>query len=176
MSSANVQALYHTPEFRAAVYKFCYEVGRHGAEERCIPLQLQRLFALMQLGNRAAVSTRPLTAAFGWTAADAFQQHDVQELNRVLFDALQTASPEVFGTLSSLYSGKLIDYIQDKRWPAEGAVRRTRDDVFMDVQLTVGGSTSVHHALERFTTAEEMSGPNQVRQLTSTVTLMQQLP
>eukprot|EP01052_Picozoa_sp_SAG31_P050676 SAG31_NODE_11675_length_1007_cov_2.201542_1_plen_54_part_10 len=38
------------------------------------------------------------------TAADAFQQHDVHELNRVLFDALQKASPEVFGHLNSLYS------------------------------------------------------------------------
>lgn len=140
----------------------------------------------MQLGNRAAVSTKALTASFGWcastqlllglpvwpraalssvrrcrTAADSFHQHDVHELNRVLFDALQLSSPEVFGHLNTLYTGKLIDYIQDKRWPADGAARRSRDDSYMDVHLAVSGSSSVAHALRRYVTPELMDGANQ---------------
>jgi hypothetical protein len=35
------------------------------------------------------VSTKDLTRSFGWDTADAFQQHDVQELNRILCDRLE---------------------------------------------------------------------------------------
>ena len=100
-----LQALYMTPEFRSAVYRFRHDPDVHGSPESSIPLQLQKLFAQMQLSNRTAVSTKALTKSFGWTAADAFQQHDVQELNRVLFDALQQSSPEIFSHLNDLYTG-----------------------------------------------------------------------
>lgn len=35
------------------------------------------------------VSTKDLTKSFGWGVSDMFQQHDVQELNRVLCDKLE---------------------------------------------------------------------------------------
>ena len=35
------------------------------------------------------MSTKDLTRSFGWDTADAFQQHDVQELNRILCDRLE---------------------------------------------------------------------------------------
>lgn len=45
---------------------------------------------LMQLQFTAGpVSTKDLTRSFGWDTADAFQQHDVQELNRILCDKLE---------------------------------------------------------------------------------------
>jgi hypothetical protein len=65
---------------------------KDGIVEECIPLQLQRLFAALQLSQRGAVGTSDLTQSFGWTAAQAFRQHDVQELCRVLFDALDDAT------------------------------------------------------------------------------------
>ena len=37
----------------------------------------------------AAISTKDLTASFGWDSADAFQQHDVQELFMILCDRLE---------------------------------------------------------------------------------------
>lgn len=44
----------------------------------------------MQLQFTAGpVSTKDLTRSFGWDTADAFQQHDVQELNRILCDRLE---------------------------------------------------------------------------------------
>eukprot|EP01052_Picozoa_sp_SAG31_P050677 SAG31_NODE_11675_length_1007_cov_2.201542_2_plen_132_part_00 len=61
-----LQALYMTPEFRSSVYKFRHDQSKHGPAKSCIPLQLQHLFARMQLGNRAALSTKALTASFGW--------------------------------------------------------------------------------------------------------------
>ncbi len=50
---------------------------------RCVsnPLQLQF--------TAGPVSTKDLTRSFGWDTADAFQQHDVQELNRILCDRLE---------------------------------------------------------------------------------------
>jgi hypothetical protein len=35
------------------------------------------------------VSTKDLTKSFGWSSMDAFMQHDVQELNRVLCEKLE---------------------------------------------------------------------------------------
>lgn len=74
-------------------------------------MRAQALFARLKHSSLAAVSTRQLTASFGWTASVAFQQHDVQELCQVLFEALARASVHL-GRLLRLYEGKVIDYIQ----------------------------------------------------------------
>ncbi len=42
----------------------------------------------LQFGSQS-VSTKALTQSFGWTSMDAFTQHDVQELNRILSDKLE---------------------------------------------------------------------------------------
>ena len=39
--------------------------------------------------SRTSVSTKDLTKSFGWGTYDAFMQHDVQELNRVLCEKLE---------------------------------------------------------------------------------------
>jgi ubiquitin carboxyl-terminal hydrolase 47 len=39
----------------------------------------------------AYVETVDLTRSFGWDGHEAYQQHDVQELTRVLFDALDAS-------------------------------------------------------------------------------------
>jgi hypothetical protein len=36
-----------------------------------------------------AIDTRELTQSFGWSAADAFEQHDVLECVHVLIEALE---------------------------------------------------------------------------------------
>ena len=58
-------------------------VGHGDGRPEHQPQQLARL----QLSARRA--TKGLTASFGWTGADAFTQHDVQELTVQLFDALE---------------------------------------------------------------------------------------
>jgi len=83
-----IQTLYMTPELRSALYSWTYDPEFDGPEERCIPLHLQRLFLRLQLGSAAIVDTKDLTTSFGWTGNQAFQQHDVQELLRKLFEAL----------------------------------------------------------------------------------------
>lgn len=82
------QALFATAPFRARVYAWQHDESKHGPPEESIPCQLQRLFARLQLSTRMAVDTTDLTRSFGWAAADACRQQDVQELLHVLFDAL----------------------------------------------------------------------------------------
>jgi ubiquitin C-terminal hydrolase len=83
-----IQTLYMTPELRSALYAWTYDPQFDGPEERCIPLHLQRLFLRLQFGSAAIVDTKELTTSFGWSGGQAFQQHDVQELLRKLFEAL----------------------------------------------------------------------------------------
>jgi ubiquitin carboxyl-terminal hydrolase 7 len=75
-----------TPEFRAGLYRF-----NTTKDKAAIPFELQRLFAKLHRKEKQAISTRALTKSFGWDRSDSFTQHDVQELCRVLFDALEDA-------------------------------------------------------------------------------------
>eukprot|EP00955_Chlamydomonas_euryale_P015132 162175-Chlamydomonas_euryale.AAC.1 len=55
---------------------------------KSLPLALQSLFYMLRV-SKSAVSTKDLTKSFGWGTYDAFMQHDVQELNRVLCERLE---------------------------------------------------------------------------------------
>lgn len=99
-------------------------------------LELQRVFYRLQTSPKA-VPTENLTRAFGWSAHDAFIQHDVQELNRVLCDRLEEKmkGTAVDGTIKELFAGKTrpttrcvhVDYAS------------SREEEFYDVQLDVKG-------------------------------------
>jgi hypothetical protein len=54
---------------------------------KSMPLALQSVFYKLQY-SRTPPSTKDLTKSFGWNTYDAFFQHDVQELNRVLCEKL----------------------------------------------------------------------------------------
>lgn len=161
-----LQTLFMTPEFRRLLYMWEYERGADGEAEDCIPLQLQTLFGQLQLSSERAVSTTALTASFGWSGRDAFQQHDVQELARVLFDALERA---LAGTpkqalMQNLFKGALCDYLQCKGCRRE----RRRDDTILDLSLVIKpwGSeravASIEEALEEFVKPEVIEGDNMV--------------
>jgi ubiquitin C-terminal hydrolase len=80
-----LQALYAMEDVRREVYAFEY-AGElvHGPEELCVPLQLAKLFAFMQLSTCQATSTSALTASFGWSKAENFRQHEVPALRQPL--------------------------------------------------------------------------------------------
>lgn len=77
-----------------------------------IPLALQSLFYKLQYSDNS-VATKELTKSFGWDTYDAFLQHDVQELNRVLCEKLEEKM-KVFtldnGTLNFLKLGLCLIY------------------------------------------------------------------
>lgn len=82
-------------------------------KEDSIPFQLQKLFARLQLVNDAA-ATLDLIQSFGWDKNQSFEQNDVQEFCRVLFEALNTTfeGTAQSSMLSDLYDGVISDSLQ----------------------------------------------------------------
>ena len=75
----------------------------------------------MQLSKRRALSTKKLTSSFGWSGAQSFQQHDVQELARILLDAVgQTADPKIVEP----FRGQRVDYVHCCKCRHHGRGRR----------------------------------------------------
>ena len=60
-------------------------VSKHACMMRSL---IRDAAAQLQFGD-TSVSTKDLTKSFGWDTYDAFMQHDVQELNRVLQEKLE---------------------------------------------------------------------------------------
>ena len=83
-----LQSMFMTPKFRYNVLKFNYNYNKYGPKNDCIPYQLQKLFARLQLKLRPSEETIKLTNSFGWSSAQVSEQNDIQELCHVLFDAL----------------------------------------------------------------------------------------
>jgi len=108
-----LQTLFFLPEVRDLVYSFEYDAARHGEEAKCQVLQLQRLFAQLELSDLAAVDTSGLTMSFGWTSADVFEQQDVQELFKILLDRLEEAlGDEGARVLSGSFRGRMTAFVR----------------------------------------------------------------
>lgn len=160
-----LQTLFMSYDFRRELYRWQYDPDRHGEKEDCIPLQLQLLFSKLQLREYHYVETTGLTKSFQWDLRDGFQQHDVQEFCRVLFDAIEQS---VEGTaqskmINNLYEGEYIDYVKCLKCLKESS----REDKFLDLSLTVKNdfdkiyNDSIEKALANYIRPEELSGDNQ---------------
>ncbi|XP_053953132.1 ubiquitin carboxyl-terminal hydrolase 47 isoform X2 [Anastrepha ludens] len=157
-----LQALFMTPEFRNALYRWEFD---NDNEAKNIPYQLQKLFLNLQTSKKSAVETTDLTRSFGWDSTEAWQQHDIQELCRVMFDALEHKfkNTKQINLIASLYEGKMIDYVKCLECNTE----KTRADTFLDIPLPVRpfGSTvaygSIEEALRAFVQPETLDGNNQ---------------
>jgi ubiquitin C-terminal hydrolase len=159
-----LQTLYMTPEFRQRIYMWNYDPEKHGRPEDCIPLQLQLLFAKLQLSKNWYVDTTALTKSFGWDLREGFQQHDVQEFCRVLFDAVEqsVADTDQRNFINELYEGALEDYVRCVNCSTESK----REDKFLDISLTVRNefdkvyNDSITKALENYRKPENLTGDN----------------
>ncbi|KOC63118.1 Ubiquitin carboxyl-terminal hydrolase 47, partial [Habropoda laboriosa] len=160
-----LQALYMTPEFRNALYNWEYVDGSEKDEANSIPYQMQKLFLNLQTSTKSAVETTALTKSFGWDSTEAWQQHDIQELCRVMFDALELKfkNTEQADLINRLYEGKMIDYVKC----LECGTEKTREDTFLDIPLPVRpfasnvAYNSVEEALRAFVQYETLEGSNQ---------------
>ncbi|KAH8365671.1 hypothetical protein KR093_003178 [Drosophila rubida] len=157
-----LQALYMTPEFRNALYRWEFD---NDNEAKNIPYQLQKLFLNLQTSSKSSVETTDLTRSFGWDSTEAWQQHDIQELCRVMFDALEHKfkNTKQANLISTLYEGKMNDYVKCLECNTE----KTREDTFLDIPLPVRpfGSNSaygsIEEALRAFVQPETLDGNNQ---------------
>jgi ubiquitin carboxyl-terminal hydrolase 47 len=99
------------------------------AEKDSIPFQLQKLFVNLQTQGQAGL-TRDLLRSFQWTEAQAFQQHDVQEFCRKLFDAIEASHKNTFW-IKELFGFLISSYIDC------GTHRSTRPEEYLDLSLPV---------------------------------------
>ncbi|XP_036853622.2 ubiquitin carboxyl-terminal hydrolase 40 isoform X1 [Manis javanica] len=156
-----LQTLHFTPEFREALFSLGpEELGsledkdKPDAKVRIIPLQLQRLFAQLLLLDQDAASTVDLTDSFGWTGHEEMRQHDVQELNRILFSALETSLVGTSGhdLISRLYHGTIVNQIVCKECKN---VSEKQED-FLDLTVAVKNVSGLEDALWSMYVEEEV--------------------
>jgi ubiquitin carboxyl-terminal hydrolase 47 len=160
-----LQSLYMTPEFRNRIYSWQYDPEKHGDRSDSIPFQLQLLFGSLQTSKSSHADTKGLTKSFGWNTKESFEQHDVQEFCRVLFDAIEKSvqgTPEE-NMIKKLYEGKMIDYVRCSNCNQESK----RKDTFLDISLTVKSkfdniyNESIEKALYNFIKPETLGEGNQ---------------
>uniref|UniRef100_A0A8C9Y2Z6 Ubiquitin carboxyl-terminal hydrolase n=1 Tax=Sander lucioperca TaxID=283035 RepID=A0A8C9Y2Z6_SANLU len=156
-----LQTLLFTPEFREELFSLgpselgCLEdKEKPGAKVRVIPLELQRLFASLLLVDQQSASTADLTNSFGWNSSEGTNQHDVQELNRILFSALEHSLVGTTGStfIHQLYHGTIVNSIVCKEC---GNVSQRQED-FLDLTVCVCGVSSLEEALWKMFVEEEL--------------------
>ncbi|XP_036092254.1 ubiquitin carboxyl-terminal hydrolase 40 isoform X3 [Rousettus aegyptiacus] len=156
-----LQTLHFTPEFREALFSLgpeelgsLEEKDKPDAKVRIIPLQLQRLFAQLLLVDQEAASTADLTDSFGWTSNEEMRQHDVQELNRILFSALETSLVGTSGhdLISRLYHGTIVNQVVCKE--CQNVSEKQED--FLDLTVAVKNVSGLEDALWNMYVEEEV--------------------
>ncbi|KAG5833160.1 hypothetical protein ANANG_G00272910 [Anguilla anguilla] len=167
-----LQTLLFTPEFREELFSLGpEELGsladkdKPEAKVRVIPLQLQRLFAQLLLVDQQAASTADLTDSFGWSNSEESSQQDVQELNRILFSALESSLVGTSGSslIHRLYHGNVVNQIVCKEC---GNTSERQEDFldltvsvkedFLDLTVSVKGVCGLEEALWNMFVEEEM--------------------
>ena len=153
-----LQSMFMTPEFRSSVLKFNYSFDKYGPKKDCIPFQLQKLFARLQLKLRSAEETDNLITSFGWTASQASEQNDIQELYHVLFDAISYTNEKYINDLfQSILSTNIIC--------KECNNISSHDEIYIDFSLPIKKGKIVIDSLEKsfenFFSKEELIKDNQ---------------
>ena len=133
-----------------------------------ITLALQRVFYQLET-HGSSVSTAKLTKAFGWTSAEAFIQHDVQELARLLFDQLEqedeqknysgNSAESMKASIASLFEGSITTKIRCRRIKYQSS----KTEIFSDLQLDVRGCPNVYRSFDKYTESEPLVGENRYR-------------
>lgn len=157
-----LQTLYMVSAFRKAVYNMPLPESGNEYSGSELSYALQKVFYELQF-SPTVVKTKKLTESFGWDTTDAFTQHDVQELKLILCDELaekmKKIAPDQPNTLSTLFQGKLLNYIEC----INVDYKSTREEDFSDLSLNVKGCRNVYDSLEKYTEVEMMSGDNKYR-------------
>jgi ubiquitin carboxyl-terminal hydrolase 7 len=150
-----LQTLYSVNAFRKAVYHM--PTSEDEEPSGSMPLALQSVFYKLQF-TPGPVSTEDLTASFGWDTADAFQQHDVQELNRILCDRLEEKmkGTRVEGTVNRLFEGHTLNYIDCINID----FKSSRKEAFQDLQLDVKGCNNIYDSFDKYCEVETLEGDN----------------
>ena len=161
-----IQTLFMTPEFRYELFKWEYNPELNGSQEDCIPLQLQKLFYRLQEPLRKVEETKGLTRSFQWSSNDVYVQQDIQELCRVLFEAIELSffmsNNNENNFVKKLYQGKTQSIIRC----CECGYKSFNNDTFMDLSLPIMNmfegiyNKSLEMAFMNFIKPENLDGDN----------------
>ena len=165
-----IQTLFMTPEFRYEIFKWNFNEELNGSPEDSIPLQLQKLFYRLQEPLRKVEETKALTKSFQWSSNDVYVQQDIQELCRVLFEAIELSfflsNNDINNEnnfLKKLYQGKTNSIIRC----CECGYKSFNTDTFMDLSLPITNmfegiyNKSLEMAFMNFIKPEKLEGDNQ---------------
>jgi len=148
-----LQSLFHIRVLRKAIW------DAHNSNNRIIKA-LQSTFYHLQFGD-SSVNTQKLLDSFGWSSSDAYVQHDIQELARMLIEKIEEAltkknvkSKDEFNLISKLFKGQFEIYTSC----LHVNFTSTRREDFYDVQLTV--TPSVYESLRHFVKPDLLMGDN----------------
>lgn len=157
-----LQTLYMLSGFRKAVYNMPLPEPGNDNSGSYLSYALQKVFYELQF-SPTVVKTKKLTESFGWDTTDAFTQHDVQELKLILCDELaekmKKIAPNRPNTLSTLFQGKLLNYIEC----VNVEYKSTREEHFSDLSLNVRGCRNIYESFEKYREVEMMEGDNKYR-------------
>ena len=165
-----LQSYFHLGKFRQLVYRMIDpQVQESGAgspgTRMSLPLALQSVFLRLEK-SETPVNCSELIRAFGWDSMDAFTQHDVQELARILCDRLEDKLKEANGPdgakpLQSLFEGKIENYIECVDIDYKSSKIESVYDIPVNVRDQTGTPLgSLENALCDFTSVELLSGDN----------------
>lgn len=151
-----LQSYYTTKSFRKLVYQIPTD-SSSTSKNIAVPLALQRIFYQLSTSSNP-VGTLELTKSFGWDSSDAFTQHDVQELNRILMDKLETAmkGTKIENKLNDIFVGKMKSYIKCVNVDYESS----RVEDFWDIQLNVKGFKNLAESFKNYIEIEMLDGEN----------------
>ncbi len=129
------------------------------SNKRIVIIELQRLFAWLQLVNQQATTTEWLTNSFGWQGNQVYVQHDIHELNRLLFDAIERSlvRTEQQSVINDMFRGLIANRIVCKKCGHVSA----REEPFLDVSLLVRDKDTICDSLAAYTEQETLEGENQ---------------
>ena len=166
-----IQVLYHLGGFRQVTYLLAIELskvstpGKKIDRKKEIVMSLANLFYDMQklqVSNEPGVksiTTTKLTDSFGWGGNEvALEQQDVQELARILIDAIEfkiTKTP-LQNKIKDLLAGKIHHFIKCTKVDFGSSSL----EPFLDLQLCVRGCSNIKESFKKQLQSEMLTGDN----------------
>lgn len=158
-----LQSYFTTKAFRKLVYQIptssttITKSNKKIKKQTSVAVSLQKIFYLLSTSTQA-IGTSELTKAFGWDTSDAFTQHDIQELNRILMDKLETSmkGTPIENRLNDLFVGKMKSFIKCINVPYESS----RVEDFWDIQLNVKGFGTLTDSFKNYIELEMLTDDN----------------
>lgn len=153
-----LQSLFHIPYFKLIIYSLDTTSKNDTPDDKNIPLNLQRLFGLMQL-TPGPCSTTELTKSFGWEQQEIFMQHDAQEFCRQFLDNLEMKmqGTNLETAIPSLFRGKMQTGFRCRNVPYENF----KEEDFYDISLDVEASSTLDESFQKIVEADPLIGDNQ---------------